>query len=233
MSSRLPVFRRLTHIRMGHFYLLIHCSLVFEMEKTIFTHRQKLPVDSLTQSEATRDYRRLLNPLREYLLKSVLFLMRLTPLLGLLSCSLFISGKQQPASAKGSSYLIKFNDRNWSERKERRSDYIFEHQTNGQILLANSFCDELQDDALAELAHKTLSTMEDFNISDSSYLTFHERNAYRLSGQGKVDGVEVQLHLLNTRRNNCYFDFVFIDPDSSTVKGVGDFQQFLNSVVFL
>jgi hypothetical protein len=58
------------------------------------------------------------------------------------------------------------------------------------------------------------------------------REAYRLDGKGKVDGVPVGLQLLNTRRNNCYFDFVSIVPEKLIDSDVELFDRFLKSVEF-
>lgn len=49
---------------------------------------------------------------------------------------------------------------------------------------------------------------------------------------GEVDGVRVSLKILNTRRNNCYFDFVAITPEMVKVKSDEAFDKFLESVKF-
>ena len=149
------------------------------------------------------------------------------------SCSIFF-GNKQPDSAKGSQYKINFNQENWIENKknEERSDYVWTNKEDGRILLSNSFCEEFQDQPLDELAHRTFKAVGSFKAGEGKFTTFNDREAYRLEGIGKVDGVAVELHLLNTRRNNCYFDFVSITPVSLTNDRVADFDKFLSSVVF-
>ena len=151
-------------------------------------------------------------------------------LLFLSSCSFFIKGSEAPKSAKTTYYSINFSGSGWKETKDRRSDFIFEH-TDGRILLSNSFCQELQEEPLETLANKTFKTVKGFWPSSGSYTTFHNREAYQLAGTGFVDGVKVSLRLLNTRRHNCYFDFVSINPDMA-IQSESDFQKFLESVVF-
>ncbi len=158
--------------------------------------------------------------------------MRFILLLFLSSCSLFFNS-EGPKTAKDKYYTIKFDSPDWSElKKENRSDYVFENKLDGRIQLSNSFCNEFQDQTLERLAHKTFRAIGNFQSKKGDYTTFNNREAYRLEGMGKVDGVDVELHLLNTRRDNCYFDFVAITPIEKTGDRVADFDKFLSSVVF-
>jgi hypothetical protein len=155
----------------------------------------------------------------------------LTLLFILSSCSFFIKGKDGPKSAKGSLYSVQFDKSDWIKKKDKRSDYVFENSKDGRILLSNSFCDEFQEKPLDQLAIKTFSTIKNFKSSLSTYTTFNDREAYRVEGTGEVDGVQIKLHLLNTRRNNCYFDFFAITPLKAG-NGNSSFNDFLGSVVF-
>lgn len=154
-------------------------------------------------------------------------------LLLLSSCSIMF-GDKQPESAKGNQYKINFKQEHWIENKqnEDRSDYVWTNQQDGRILLSNSFCQEFQDQPLEALATTTFKIVDNLKIKSQEYITLENREAYRLEGQGKVDGVPVRLMLVNTRRNNCYFDFVSINPTSSTVEEHADFEKFLKSVRF-
>ena len=152
-------------------------------------------------------------------------------LLFLSSCSFFFGGNEGPKTAKGSLYSVHFSAPTWTYKKDNRSDFVFENQ-DGRILLSNSFCEEFQDQPLDKLAVKTFTTIKDFKPTVSDYTTFQNREAYRLEGHGSVDGVKVSLRMLNTRRNNCYFDFVSIDPMDSAKTQDKAFADFLKSVVF-
>lgn len=154
-------------------------------------------------------------------------------LLLLTSCSLFFGG-DKPASAKGSLYKINFQEKNWSQKKidQDRSDYVFTNNEDGRILLSNSFCEQFQDQPLDVLATKTFNIVDDLKLDKQDYTTFENREAYRIEGKGKVDGVPVGLILLNTRRNNCYFDFVSITPLHQNKNIKSDFDTFLKAVSF-
>ncbi len=152
-------------------------------------------------------------------------------LLLLSSCSFTLGGKDAPKTAKGRLYSISFESPDWVYESDKRSDYVFENTKDERILLSNSFCEEFQDQPLKELATKTFKTVTDFKSTVSEYTTFENREAYRLEGAGFVNDVKVNLRLLNTRRENCYFDFVAITPEKA---GENDsaFADFLQSVVF-
>lgn len=152
-------------------------------------------------------------------------------LIFLSSCTLLSSG-EAPPSAKGKQYQVKFQAKNWEEKSDNRSDYVFINKSDGRILLSNSFCNEFQEQSLEELAAKTFRTVDAYKEGNGSYTTFHNREAYRHQGTGEVDGVKVSLKILNTRRNNCYFDFVAITPEIVGVKEDKTFDQFLDSVKF-
>jgi hypothetical protein len=140
-------------------------------------------------------------------------------------------GKEAPKTAKGSRYSISLNHPEWKNKINKRSDYVFEHVKDGKILLSNSFCEEFQEETLERLGRKTFRTIKDFKETKSAYTTFHDREAFRIEGSGFVDGVKVFLELLNTRRDNCYFDFLAISPEG-TSKEDRSFNQFLDSVEF-
>jgi hypothetical protein len=140
-------------------------------------------------------------------------------------------GGGSPPSAKGKEYKIKFEEAGWKLlKKDDRSDYVYENE-DGRILLSNSFCGEFQDQPLDYLANKTFKSVGTFKPENGKYTTLEDREAYRLQGKGKVDGVPVALQILNTRRNNCYFDFVSITPEKNK-SDVGLFDRFLSAVEF-
>lgn len=158
--------------------------------------------------------------------------MRLLPLLIMLSgCSIFFGSSPGPKSAKKTEYQVNFTSKEWKIKEDNQSDYVYENIRDGRILLSNSFCKEFQDQPLEILASRTFRTVKNFKSFKNEYITLQEREAFRLEGQGQVDGVDVILRLVNTRRNNCYFDFVSITPVKND-PGNTDFDQFLSAVEF-
>lgn len=155
----------------------------------------------------------------------------LLSLLFISGCSIMI-GNDSPESAKGSQYKIHFNSENWKEKEDQRSDYIWENVRDGRILMSNSFCNEFQDQPLEALATKTFKMVNEYRPDKQGYTTFNDREAFRMEGTGSVDGVPVYITLLNTRRNNCYFDFVSITPTETSKVNRVEFETFLKGVEF-
>jgi hypothetical protein len=153
-------------------------------------------------------------------------------LLLLTGCSIISFGNKAPPSAKDVRYQVKFRLAEWSAVEEKRSDYVFENKEDGRILLSNSFCEEFQEQSLEDLAAKTFRAVDGYKKGKGSYTTFHNREAFRSEGSGVVDGVKVYLQMLNTRRNNCYFDFVSITPENASRAEDQAFQHFLDTVEF-
>lgn len=145
-------------------------------------------------------------------------------------CTLFVGGNEAPKTAKGSGYEISFRKDDWKLQKDKRSDYVFQNE-DGRILLSNSFCEEFQEEPLDHLARKTFKSVKNFQPAIEKYTAFNDREAYRMEGSGEVDGVHVSLRLLNTRRDNCYFDFLGISPEG-TEKTSDSFNDFLKAVEF-
>lgn len=144
-----------------------------------------------------------------------------------------MNSSEGPLSARDKEYKVNFMGVDWiAKSKEERSDYVWENTKDGRILLSNSFCKEFQEEPLEDLAQKTFRAVNDLKIDRKSYTTFKDREAYRMQGRGTVDGVPVGLILLNTRRNNCYFDFVSITPQGLTIESSQDFNLFLEGVEF-
>ena len=158
--------------------------------------------------------------------------MKFWPVILLLTgCSLFISGPDQPQTAKNTRYIITYVKTDWFQKIDNKSDYVFENAKDARIFLSNSFCDEFQEQKLDRLAKKIFDNIKDFKLKKSQYITFKDREAFKGEGDGFVDGVKVHLILMNTRRNNCYFDFISITP-SKVLPDSTSFDEFLNSVEF-
>lgn len=153
-------------------------------------------------------------------------------LLGLISSCSFIDNDKEVSSAKNIHYKVSFKLEGWQELKDDQSDYGWMNQDDGRILISNSFCNEFQNQSLSLLALKTINSMSEGKLTQEKKISFHNREALEVEGQGKVDGVGVNLKVLNTRRNNCYFDFIAITPLSVGTKGSEDFKIFLESVEF-
>lgn len=146
-------------------------------------------------------------------------------LLILSSCSFFLpSTKTKNAKA---SYQMKFVPNGWSEHKTDRADYYFQGP-HGASLIAQSFCNEFQNDDLKKLAANTFRSLDSSIIKQQKSFTLKNREALETRGEASMDGVKVNLALINTRRNNCYYDFFEILP----LQQKSMIDEFIQSVEF-
>jgi len=151
-------------------------------------------------------------------------------MLVLTSCS-FLDGDQEMRSAKGHYYNVSFNSLAWKKLKDPQSDFAWLNKKDGRILLSNSFCHHLENESLSDLGRKSIQAINDGKLVSEKKIIFQKTPAVEIEGQGIVDGVKINLKLLNTRRGPCYFDFISIDPQGLPTQN-DDFNSFLNSVEF-
>ena len=146
-------------------------------------------------------------------------------LLILSSCSFFLpSTKTKNAKT---SYQMRFIPNGWSEHKTGQADYYFQGP-QGASLIVQSFCHEFQNEDLKNLAANTFRSLDQSKIQQQKSFILKNREALETRGEASMDGVKVNLSLINTRRNNCYYDFFEILP----LKQKSSIDDFIKGVEF-
>lgn len=160
--------------------------------------------------------------------------MRYLPLLILTiitGCSWLIPTPKKVPTARDSQYRLKYKSDEWKEIKQKQSDYVFQHK-DGSTLVVNSFCGEFQDEPLNFLAEKTFTGLEEIKNKSEKALTISNREAYQMQADGKLDGVTVNIKVINLRRNHCYYDFLRITPEGVKQKD-NQPEELINAAEFL
>ena len=140
--------------------------------------------------------------------------MRFTPLLILLivaGCSWLVPTPKKTPNAKGYGYRLNYKSADWTEVKQKQSDFVFQNK-DGSTLVINSFCGAFQDESLKHLAEKTFNGLESVKNKVEKDLMISNREAHMIEAIGGLDGVNVNIKVINMRRNNCYYDFLRITP---------------------
>jgi hypothetical protein len=122
---------------------------------------------------------------------------------------------------------MRFVPNGWSEHKTDQADYYFQGP-QGASLIVQSFCNEFQNDDLKKLAATTFRSLDSSTITQQKTFTLKNRDALETRGEASMDGVKVNLTLINTRRNNCYYDFFEILP----LKQKSNINEFISGVEF-
>lgn len=157
---------------------------------------------------ASTDYNRLINSMKNgRLMRSVVIFLLLS------SCSFFAT-PDKSTSAKNT-YTISKLPSSWKEVKTQDHDYVF-YGPNGSSLMIQSFCNEFQSASLSNLAHTTFKSLDRSKIIEQKEFMLQDRAALMSKGEATIDGVRFRLTLVNTKRNNCYYDFLEVLPQQGT-----------------
>ena len=132
-----------------------------------------------------------------------------------MSCSWLIPTPKKAPSANKKQYTLNYKSKEWKQIDQYQSDFVFQN-TSGTTLVINSFCGEFQDQELKVLALKTFNGLKDIRNRKEGPLKILDRDAYSLQADGDLDGVKVNIKVINLRRNNCYYDFLKITPKGVT-----------------
>lgn len=154
-------------------------------------------------------------------------LMRSVALIFLLTSCSFFSTTEKSQSAKDS-YTLPTLPKSWKANHTQQADYIF-YGPEGSSLLIQSFCKEFQSPSLKNLAQGTFNSLDRAQITEQEEFNLQDRKALRSQGEAFLDGVKIHLTLVNTKRNNCYYDFLEVLPKTKTQSVIN---QVLKGIAF-
>ncbi len=146
--------------------------------------------------------------------------MRSVALIFLLTSCSFFSSTPQSQSAKDS-YTLPSPPKSWKANHTQQADYVF-YGPKGSSLLIQSFCKEFQSPTLKNLAHGTFNSLDRAKITEQVEFNLQDRKALRSQGEAFLDGVKIHLTLVNTKRNNCYYDFLEVLPKTKSQSIIDD-----------
>jgi hypothetical protein len=184
------------------------------LEKINFTYRQNIPRIFDTSYLASSDYNKLKIPMKNgRLMHSVVLFFLIT------ACS-FFTASDKSISAKDS-YILSPLAPSWRQEASLKADYLFSGPA-GASLIVQSFCHEFQSSSLKNLAQETFNSLDQAQVTKQNEFILQGRSALRTQGIGQLDGVKVHLTLINTKRNNCYYDFLEILPHAQTASIINE-----------
>ncbi len=148
--------------------------------------------------------------------------------LSLSSCSLLIP--ETSKDKKFSSYQAE-RPSGWKKTAKANADYAFVNPKTSAIIYTNSICDKYSHARLTDLGQNILRSVDKFSAPHPHKTSFANRDAYRWTGQGLLDGVPINLDYLIVRKSNCVFDFVLIAPELEYwAQDQTSFDQFLSTL---
>jgi hypothetical protein len=157
----------------------------------------------------------------------------LTVLIGLLlaSCSYIIPTPGEAPKSDGLKVNFRHNDWRRVSASESDADFAFQNEINKSFIYVESLCHKYQDVSLVKLSAKLLEHFTAPEILKQDALTFQKRDALKTLARGKLDGVTVDLTILNLKKNDCLYDFVMITPKvNALTESRTQFESFLTTV---
>lgn len=120
------------------------------------------------------------------------------------SCS--ISGPlREDRSATG--YFFPAPAPGWEKLSPTEGVEILYREKSGALLSVSSICGRYEESTLETLARSALSPIAKFKDIETHAFQLDSRGAFQLFGEGKVDGVLVQVDFIAWRKDDCLFDF--------------------------
>lgn len=107
------------------------------------------------------------------------------------------------------------------------AEMLYEHGS-GATLSVSSVCDRYEDATLDSLASSALSPLIEQKELHRSTFMLQGREALEVLVQGKVDGVKVEVDLVELRKDNCLFDFSIQQASKILPKLRTDFFEAVN-----
>ena len=149
---------------------------------------------------------------------------------GLCSCSFLTGSDPDP---KNSKFKIDFHLPGWMKIDPDHSDTAYRHKISKSILLANSTCKKYDTTSLESLADNLFAGIDELKTGTGERIPYAGREAFRISAEGKMDGVPIYLLVVTLKRDQCIYDFSLVSPNKEAhQKETADFERFLSSARF-
>ena len=114
----------------------------------------------------------------------------------------------------------------FKEIKSANADRAWLSGKTGNTISYFSECGNSADPSLQQLQDDALTALVDYKVVKEQDLTFNDRAAHKVTAQGQVDGVDVQISLLVFKRNGCNFTLSYGGVQKNFSKEEAVFQKF-------
>lgn len=135
----------------------------------------------------------------------------------------------------------------WSGPKLQLKQLVYQNGEIGGTIVADALCGPKFNDAplprlAADLfasiggatplpaARRSLRLVKEDRGGKGGKLTLDGRDAYRLTGAGRVDGVPVMMDAVVYKKNYCLVDAVYFAPPATFGRGVADFEGYFHGI---
>ncbi len=151
------------------------------------------------------------------------------------SCALLFPDRTAPKSA---SYTVKHPSDPWkklsvgenpSSVDAMKADLAFENTETGAVISLNSICRKYNDGTLETLTLNLVRGIEQRVTIQQNKIKLKDSDALDSLFEGIVDGVKVRINTIVTIKNQCTFDFIYVEVPKDGKINTKDFQSFVTS----
>ena len=110
-------------------------------------------------------------------------------------------------------YKVGILPNGWKRAKTHVRTITFYNAELKSSISTDAFCGRMMEDGtLSVLGSDMISDLEHKNIISKKNIKLDRRGAIRRVVSGSLDGVDVSVDLVSTRKNGCVFDFYSVAP---------------------
>lgn len=124
----------------------------------------------------------------------------------LLCASCSISGPLRE-DRSATNYFFPAPQSSWTKLNPAEGVEILYQDKKGALLSVSSICGRYEETSLETLARSALTPIAAFKDKNTATFQLDGREAFQIYGEGKVDGVAVQIDFVAWRKDDCLFDF--------------------------
>ncbi len=155
------------------------------------------------------------------------YLLSILSLISLISC---VSVQLQPKKISTSkNYEFANPSAGFSKKESKDVDHLWIHDSNGNSISVRSACNDPADPDLQSVRVASLDGLKIEKEVFQKNTEYNKREALHSLQEVKLDGILVNIELLNFTKNNCYYVLSYISVNKNYSVNKKDFDQFLNN----
>ncbi len=198
------------------------------MTQTLVSRIIDIPT-SLLKNSRMRSGRKRITPR----MGPTLFLATLS--LSLNACAVLFPDRTAPKSA---SYTVSFPKSPWqrlpvgegaSTLDSMKADIAYENTQTGAVISLNSLCRKYNHDSLDSLTINLVRDIDNRKILAQKKITVNKADALDSLFEGIVDSVRVNINTIVLTKDDCTYDFIYVEVPKDGKINTNDFQDFVAS----
>lgn len=117
----------------------------------------------------------------------------------------------------------------WSPPHNQLKQAVYTHEGMQATIVTDALCGKKFEDApLKRLAADLFEPLEKAHVKSENGFVLDGRNAYRIMGEGALDGVPMGMAVVVLKKDFCLYDFVLFAPPKHFPAAEKDFKDYVS-----